>query len=479
MRVLALAALAFLLAGCFAPAADVQPASSAPAPSARHPSVVIAVVDTGINPYHAEYRRNASTAESNVALLASFGVANVTPVALHFDAADVKAAEKADHDALMKLAPKTLYTFPGTKILGAISFEEPSKDWPVIVDLPDTYAHGTMTTSRATGNTVSIPGDDPDVHLVIVQGFGAAGVRWAADQPWIDVISISAGISPYSIVPGAPNVLDTDGIPAYNHASHQKPFFASTGNGFVNAGVLGFPAALRGSSGVPDAVSVSANDNDQISHWHNQDGYVSADGCQNPRADPATLTKILLDGGGTSSATPFSAGGGAKLLLEARRILNDTHVGPVVDKNISAPTSGWSSGRAADAQVVLARGEPNLVPDGPLKDGVFTLLELKDVLYHTALVTPTNDKSDGVRCDAPSNLPGGGGTPAGGTYVPAALVPEQARFPFDGYGEVNHASIAAAVKVLKGEAKLPARPGDDAQYDRARQIKMDVVGDKE
>ena len=106
------------------------------------------------------------------------------------------------------------------------------------------------------------------------------------------------------------------------------------------------------------------------------------------------------------------------------------------------------------------------------------LQEFKDVLYHTALVTPTDDKSDGVRCDAQSNLPGGGGTPAGGTYVPASAVPEDARFPFDGYGEINHASIAAAVKVLAGETKLPARPGDDGQYERARDVKMQTVGDQ-
>jgi hypothetical protein len=467
---------ALLLAGCSSPASGPAPSAEGGAAAAQ-PSVVIAVIDTGINLYHSEYRRSDP-------LPVPAGVPDRAPVQLTLGAESYAAAEKADHDALMKLKPKTLYTFPGTKVLAAISFEDPGQtvpsDWPLILDQPKTYAHGTMTTSRATGNTVSIPGNDTGVWLVLVQGFTPEAVQWAAEQPWIDLISISAGLSPYSIAPLVPNALDTTAIPAYNAASHAKPFFASSGNGMGNAGVLGFPAAMRGSSGVPDAVSVGANDNDQISHWHNQGPYVSADGCNNPRADPADLGKILMDGGGTSSATPFSAGGGAKMLLEARRILGDTAVGPRAAPGPSAPAApgAWSSGRPEDAQVVLAQGPAGLAAEGPLADGVFTLAEFKDVLYHTALVTPTDDASDGVRCDAQNNAEGSG-TWAGGTYVPASSVPADERFPFDGYGEVNHQSIAAAVEVLLGHAGVPARPADDASYAQARDAKMALVGDAE
>ena len=59
----------------------------------------------------------------------------------------------------------------------------------------------------------------------------------------------------------------------------------------------------------------------------------------------------------TSSATPFAAGGAARMLLEARRILGDTGTGV---------TKG-----------VVASGPKGRVKDGPLADGEFTLEEWK------------------------------------------------------------------------------------------------------
>jgi hypothetical protein len=450
-----------LLAGCTeAPAPAAEPAPAAP-PEAR-PSVVIAVIDTGMNLYHGEYLRPAGAVEPA-------GIPARAPVQLTLGAESFDDAREADEAALMAMERETLYTFPGTKVLAGISFQDRADDWPLILDRPGVYTHGTMTTSRAVGNTVAIGGAEADIWLVIVQGFSADSVRWAAQQPWIDLISISAGISPYSIVPGAPNALDSEGIPAYNAASHAKPFFASTGNGLGNAGVAGFPAATRGSSGVPDAVSVGANDNDRMSQWHNQGPYISADGCANPAAQPDSLDAIDNTGGGTSSATPFSAGGGALLLLQARQLLRDTAVGPRAGPAGSAAgADAWSSGRVEDATVVLAQGAAGLVAKGPLADGVFTLLEFKDVLYHTALVTATEDPSDGDACEQVGTSP-----------TPADAVPEDQRFAVQGYGEVNHASIAAAVAVLLGQADLPERPADDESYAQQRGIKMQVVGDSE
>lgn len=473
VALLALASL--LLAGCVNPAAQIEQASTPPIVPER-PSVVLAVIDTGMNFYHSEYRLGNLSSPLAVAsddTLAKLGVPQILDVSLSLDVTEWDAAVEKDMDALMAMEPRTLYTFPGTRILGAISFEERADDWPVILDHPERYTHGTMTTSRAIGNTVSIGGAEPDIYLVIVQGFNLESLRWVADQEWIDMASISAGISPYGIVPGVPLVLDKTelmgegAIPTYNYLSHRKPFFASTGNGIGNAGTVGYPSWSRGSSGVPDVLSVGANNNDEMSHWHNQDGYISADGCANPAADPASTEDVTNSGGGTSSATPFSAGGGAKLLLEARRILNDDHIGARVGD--PAPTAdGWSSGRAEDDAIILAQGEAGLVADGPLADGIFTLTELKQTMYLTALAVPTDDESDGDKCN-----PLAGGFP-GGENLPAA-----ARFPIHGYGEINHASIEAAIAVLKGDAPMPARPDDDAAYAMARERKMMTVGDAE
>lgn len=160
--VLTLAAL--LLARCAAPAADLDPQEAPALPEGR-PAVVIAVIDTGINLYHEECRRGPAVA----ALPARLADVERTPLALSLNLSDWEKAVEADREALDKVEPRTLYTVPGTKILGAISFNEPGGQWPLLLDRPN--GHGTMTTSRAVGNTVSIPGGDPDVHLVLIQGF--------------------------------------------------------------------------------------------------------------------------------------------------------------------------------------------------------------------------------------------------------------------------------------------------------------------
>jgi len=128
------------------------------------------------------------------------------------------------------------------------------------------------------------------------------------------------------------------------------------------------------------------------------------------------------------------------------------------------PVWGTSWG---DAEV-LAKGEAGLVPSGPLADGFFTLTEFKQTMYLTALATPTDDESDGDAC-----LGLAGGFPGGENLPPAA------RFPIHGYGEINHASIDAAIAVLKGEAPMPERPDDDQAYLLAYQRKMVTVGDAE
>lgn len=474
-------ALAIGLAGCIG-SDDIEPAATQtedPTEAVGNGShVVVAVIDTGINFYHEEFHAEdrwssapqtaaGETSASKDTLPVDTGV---DPLAIEptFDAEDWESAVEADEEQLMEIEPETLYTFPGTKILGGISFQEASGDTPLILDYG---GHGTMTASRATGNTVAVGGDDPGIWVVAVQGFTPEAVTWAAQQDWIDMISISSGLSLGGLAPGVANVEAQEAIEAFDEASHAKPLFASSGNGVGNVGMAGFPSWLRGASGVPDAVSVGATDNANMAQWDNQDSYIAADGCSNPAAEEDSLDAVTMSGGGTSSATPYSAGGAAKMLIEARRTLNDTELGPRVDEELAPPEGAWDSGYEGDAHVVLAEGQPpEDLKEGPLADGVFTMREFKDVLYHTALVTPTEDDSDGEECGAARN-----GNPFGAGYVPASAVPEDARFPFQGYGEINVASIDASIEVLQAGAEMPERGMDDWHYERAHSHKKTFV----
>ncbi len=470
---MALIGAAVALAGCIG-IDDLDPLSAEPIedepPLPEDGShVVVAVIDTGTNPYHEEFHdpdrwTDPSTPTSEAPSPSTPALDKLheplQDVTLSLENDDWETAVEDDWETLTRLEEETLYTFPGTKILGAISFMEPPDDWPLILDRPGEYTHGTMTSSRAVADTISIGGDDPGIWLVMVQGFTTDAVEWTAQQDWIDIVSISAGLSPYTTFPAAPNAMDQGAIDAYQDLASQKPFFASSGNGIANAGAAGYPVWLRGSSGAPDAISVGATDNDHLTQWHNQDPYIAADGCSNPAVQPDSTTEIDNTGGGTSSATPYSAGGGAAMLLEARRLLDDNHVGPRTDANLTPPDGAWDSQNPTDATVILAHGDAP-TDEGPLADGTFTLREFKDVLYHTALPTPTETPSDGDRCV--------------NSALPPDAVPQDQRFPFLGYGEINQPSIQHALEVLRGDQPLPDRPTADWHYERAHSHKATLV----
>ncbi len=439
------------------------------------PNVVIAVIDTGINVYHQEFhapdRWDTHQAEPQTLTetpILQDTLQDIEPIPLTLDNDDWDATIEEDWDAtieedwdtLMSLKKETLYTFPGTKVLGAISFIDQPDDWPLILDRPGHYTHGTMTASRAVGETVSIPADNPNIWLVKVQGFTTKALDWTAEQDWIDIVSISAGLSPLTTLPGAPNALDQGAIEAYQNLANEKPFFASSGNGVGNTATAGYPVWLRGASGAPDAISVGATDNDHMTQWHNQDPYIAADGCRNPAAPADTTHEIANNGGGTSSATPFSAGGAALMLLEARTLLDDDTVGPTLDMTRTMPEDAWDSQNPRDAQVILAQGEAP-PSEGPLKDGVFTMRDFKNTLYRTALQTPIETESDGDHCP--------------NSALPPEAIPKDSRFPFIGYGEVNAQSIQAAIDVLHGDSPLPDRPMDDWHYERAHASKQTFV----
>jgi hypothetical protein len=161
--------------------------------------VVIAVVDTGVNPYHAAYRRPEYAVHPSTYI---DGFPADTPaLGLNLAEPDYVAARGGDDGPVWsQVAEKKLYWIPGTNIIGAYSVADyegtppgglPSR--PVI----DDDGHGSGTTSVSGGGGLSSRGapfgSNPDALIVSLEGLGDEGVKWASEQPWIDFISGSYG----------------------------------------------------------------------------------------------------------------------------------------------------------------------------------------------------------------------------------------------------------------------------------------------
>ncbi len=452
-------------AGCLGD--DESAADAVPAPEGvlGVPHVVVAVIDTGINPYHTEFRDlmdAASDASPRAATLADAGVAgfgsperlipgypeDAVPLSVSLDASDYQGAVEADAELWNSVQPGELVHFPGTKIVGAISFEQDGllvdrQDVPYVLD---TRGHGTMVASRIAGNTVSIGG--AEVRLVSVQMGGRLdelasavdGVNWVAAQDWIDVVSCSWGLP-------APHGPAAEGYTAWTDAiknlAAKKPTFFSAGNGLGNGLGTGYPSEFQDTLPA-DVIAVGGHDNGRYVYWSNWNPQVSGDVLYNPAAEHDSIDKVSNTGGGTSSSSPFTAGGGAAVLLEARKILDH------------------GEGVLPDGVLAVAGPGAALPAEGPLADGDFTLAEFKSVLFHTA-VYPQEDASDGEASELSIPIPMQ-------DALPATL------YPFFGYGEVNADSVAAAIAVLRGEESEPERVVEDALYEQDYALRQAMYG---
>ena len=146
-------------------------------------------------------------------------------------------------------------------------------------------------------------------------------------------------------------------------------------------------------------------------------------------------------GSGTSSATPFAAGGAARVLLEARAILGDHSTG-------------------VDGKVV-ASGPKHLVHEGPLVDGKLTLEEWKRLTFVTASPRPEAHFEDGSPCASAGAY---GPTPVSWKDVPEGY-PEYIHI---GYGAIDADSFAQAQEVLRGRAPAPDRAATDDYFAQDR-----------
>src|SRR5688572_20198135 len=92
---------------------------------------VVAVVDTGINPYHYQFRDDSPRFQQHPSTYIPGFPVNAEALHLTFDAEDYEAAVLADCAEWAKVERGRLYWVPGTRIVGAVSFligAEPSCD---------------------------------------------------------------------------------------------------------------------------------------------------------------------------------------------------------------------------------------------------------------------------------------------------------------------------------------------------------------
>lgn len=160
---------------------------------------VVAVIDTGVNPYHPVYQRPGAVMPLS-SFVNSTGLSPPASVVTLSGSGDYSARVAADDAIWDGMDAGEFVYFSGTNVFG-ISFHDPTA--PAAVGdqrIRDFNGHGTWTSSTVLANF-------PDATIVMVQptvvssgagaGFTIASLEdalaWVVDQPWIDVVSISVG----------------------------------------------------------------------------------------------------------------------------------------------------------------------------------------------------------------------------------------------------------------------------------------------
>jgi hypothetical protein len=444
LRAFRTALAAVSLAAAIAP---MSGASGSPSGFAAHG--VIAVIDTGINPYNIVFRDRSPLAYRYPGTYLPGYPKNVRALRLTLDAPSYSAALHHDCDRVWRtVKPGQLYWIPGTKIVGAISFNPPALTAMCPGAAPslilDSAGHGTMTASRAVATGY---GACPACRLVEVQaidGFGVinaqqamtaaeAGVAFAAaNNGWIDAQSNSwsPGL-PYDPT-GQTGLFSGSAALArtIEAAAARMPTFFASGNGAANVEAPP-PRPTAGYAHVtPHEIIVGGEDSGEMLAWPNVPVHLAADACDSWGASSTSTTESDdTTGGGTSAATPYVAAGAVADVIAARALLHDDRTG--VRNGVVAQGTAPSG-------------------SGPLADGRLTVDELRRVLFRTATPRPVAERTDGPPC--PTTL--------GPAY--SSLPAQFPEYVTIGYGVVDSRARALAAKVFAGRTSLPDRTQTDA-----------------
>ncbi|MCI0344185.1 MAG: S8/S53 family peptidase, partial [Chloroflexi bacterium] len=393
-----------------------------------------------INPYHFEFSATTYPDPDVLALTNSFSRhpseyiagypsdARAIPITL-----DEGYFPTQDRAVWSSLELGTLYWIPGTKIIGAYDAGDGSaiNAAPDATRIIDDDGHGTGSSSVSTGNRY---GYCPTCLLMFVESLDES---INAQFPWVDITSHSFGT-----VGGIPVGLVFGADQATKAAAErgQTVLFAA-GNGVGNA--FDVPQITYGSTNTGNdwTITVGAirRDNQRAIVGDGIPVEISAWGDGNLPSACRTGTVGQCAFGGTSAATPYTAGIFGTVLTRVRQAIGDPSVGQRPGQVVAVGTA---------------------IPDSIfLDDGKLTRAELRDAVLKTAFPLNTDN--------APSTFP----YPLTAPYINA-----ETNVLFEGYGAATPEGAARAVDVILGRAVMPDRSFEDQFMAASRAVKDTLYG---
>ena len=415
--------LAGVVASSVVTPAVARPASVEPV----RPHVVVATIDTGTNPFHPTWRRSERRHPSTF-LPGYPRDAVAAPLTFADDYPSSVDASRGQLDLFAESEDRLVHV-PGTNIVGAwASRRDAAPVFDARSSRAPSHSHGAQASSQIAGRGYGLAEDaylvvmdrTPDGGGESVGAVNARALRWAADQPWIDVIHTNI----QNPVPLAQNT------PPYPGHAEAVAYAVAKGKLVVSAGgnFYAEPTETSPHAGPPGVLVAGANDNCGFTDFSNPDPHVVMDGAGTVSADADSFGDDTF--GGTSSASPRTTGYAAQLLLQVRR------------------EYGYTRGVRDRALLLLGKGQRRPAA-GPLADGRLTAAELHEVVRRTA-----NPRSHASRFDGRAEL----------LCIPQPVT-GAAAYPKIGYGEVSEHTIGSALAVLTGRAPMPARPDEDRMYE--------------
>ncbi|MGH2450930.1 MAG: S8 family serine peptidase [Candidatus Limnocylindria bacterium] len=418
---------------------------------------VVAVNDSGINPYHIEFSAETYPDPDVLALTKDFtrhpseyipGYPVDSQAILMTRGQGYFPPEDEDLWSLRTdLNPNglefgRLYWIPGTKIVGAIqpgTFSCANCVAGAHVILDDD-GHGSGSAAVSVGNRY---GYCPTCVLVVVKGL-SNGATTSAQIPWIDINSNSWGTLGNAPIGLTLQLGGFDPGRIHREAVErgQTVLFAA-GNGFGNAFESIEPTYQTETTG-PDwniVVGAIRRDNERAILGEGTPVHLSAWGDGNLPAACRTGVVSQCAFSGTSAATPYTSGIFGSVLTAIRRHLGDNSVGQRPGQVV--------------AEGLTAVGESPYLSDGKLTRG-----ELREAVLKTSF--PLNQDNAQTLPIFP--------------YPLTAPYNGDINVLFEGYGAATPNGAKRAIDVLLGRQPLPIREAEDRFFALDRQIRDSLWG---